>query len=62
MGGNLDHHHSEMSEWGETERAERPKKKRREKATPLEVELDLGGESHRGNMSISSVEMEKNRI
>ena len=32
-----------------TERAERPKKKRRGKATPLEVGLDLSGEFPREN-------------
>ena len=40
---------------GEAERAERPKKERRGKAKPLEVELDLGGECSRANMSISSL-------
>ena len=33
-----------------------PKKKRRERAIPAEVELDLSGESPRGNMSRSSLE------
>ena len=37
------------------ERAERPKKKRREKAKPLEDGLDLSGEFHRGNMSRPSL-------
>ena len=46
-GGKLDHPHSEMSEGDETEMAERPKK-RRGKANPLEVELDLSGEYPRG--------------
>ena len=40
------------------EKEERPKKKRREKANPLEVELDLGGEFPRGNMLMSSLENE----
>ena len=39
----MGHPHTEMLEEDDAERAERPKKKRREKAKPLEVELDLSG-------------------
>ena len=38
------------------EKEERPKRKRREKAKPLEVELDVSGGYSRGNMSMSSLE------
>ena len=55
VGENLGRPHSEMFEGGETERAERPRKKRSEKAKPLEVELDLGGDS-KGGMLRSSLE------
>ena len=40
----LGRHHSKMPDWGEQGKEERPKKKRRERANPLEVELDLSGE------------------
>ena len=54
----LDHPHSKMSEWGEEAKEERPNKKRRERAEPLEVELDLSGGISPGNMSRSSLEGE----
>ena len=44
LGGPL----SGTMEEDDAEKAERPKKKRREKAETLEVELDLSGKSHRG--------------
>ena len=47
---------------GGEERAERHRKKRREKAKPLEVELELVGEFSREDMSMSSLEMGKKRI
>ena len=41
------------------ERAERPKKKRREKAKPLKFGLDSGGDFHMENMLMSSPENTK---
>ena len=55
--GNLDRPHSKMSEWGEKENVEWPKRKRRGKSKPLEVELDLGGGYPRGNLLMSSLFM-----
>ena len=52
----MDRPHSRMMEWGEKEKKGRPKRKRRERAKPLEVELDLGGEFPRGNMLRSSLD------
>ena len=48
--------HSKMSEWDEKEKEERPKRKRRENAKPIEVELEWGVEYSRGNMSAPSLE------
>ena len=46
--GNMDRLHSKMSDRCDEEKEERPKKKSREKAKPLEVELDRSGEFPRG--------------
>ena len=51
----MDRPHSEMLEEDDAEGAERPKKKRREKAKSLEVELDSSGEFPRGYMVRSSL-------
>ena len=42
-----------------TRKEERPKSKRREKASPWEVEMDLGGESSRRNMLKSNLDNTK---
>ena len=42
--GNMDRPHSEISERGEKEKDGRPTRKRREKAKPLQVALDAGGD------------------
>ena len=48
-----------MVEEDDTERAERPTKRRMGKAKPLEVELDLGCKFSRKSMLMSSLENEK---
>ena len=48
QGGKMDHPIPQMSDRGEKEKEERPKKKRMGESNPLEVELDLGGGSIRG--------------
>ena len=44
---NPDHPHSKMSESDGKEKEERPKRKRRGKANPMGVELELSGKFHR---------------